>query len=132
MNAKLLYRFSALHAFLLASPMLLFSLLGVETPLHPFFYAPETLQCMSSDPSCTLFMRMGMGGVILISYCYWLISEDLSRTDLIWVGIIAKTLVFASFLNFYLTGVGTFTFLLVGVGDLVLAALFFLELKLRG
>ena len=111
--------------------MLLFSLLGVETPLHPFFYAEETLQCFDSDPSCTLFMRMALGGVMLVSYCYWMISKDLSRTDLIWAGIIAKTLVFASFLNFYLEGVGTLSFLAVGVSDLVLAGLFLLELQLR-
>ena len=131
MNATLLYRIAAAHAFLLASPMLLFSLLGVQTPLHTFFYASETLQCIESDPSCTLFMRMAMGGVLLISYCYWLIAKDLSRTDLIWVGIVAKTLVFASFLNFYMTGVGSLAFLAVGVTDLILAGLFLLELQLR-
>jgi hypothetical protein len=125
MNPQNSYKFAAFHAFSLSFSMMAYSFLGMESPLHPIVYSEASLQCMADDPTCTLFMRMAMGGVLVISYCYWMISRDLSQTGLIWMGIIAKTCVFLIFLEFYLGGTLSLPMMLVGLSDLIFAGLFF-------
>lgn len=112
--AGLIMLFGGLYTMVLALGFILFD---------TFLFAMMNMM----PPDFPLFHKLGFFLVFMFGLAYVIASRNLSRNrDLVLIGIIEKIGAFGIFLYYYLIDGINITFLVGGIGDLILGILFLL------